>query len=133
MSVSEQLRGYADELRMLHEIPESVHHDLCMFADDVAEVESDLEERHVVTMHEHARVVHTYLDMIARRLDDMRWLEAKNAKLRELIEAILQCACEIKQDKSCDACPMYNEGGSWTDGDACLLRPTLLELGIEAD
>ena len=60
-----------------------------------------------------------------------RLLEAENAKLRELIEAILQCACEIKQDKGCDACPMYNEGGSWTDGDACLLRPTLHELGVE--
>ena len=64
---------------------------------------------------------------------DYRNLSDENDKLRELIEAILQCACEIKQDKGCDACPMYNEGGSWTDGDACLLRPTLRELGVEVD
>ena len=61
------------------------------------------------------------------RLESM---EAENAKLRELLEAVLQCAGETKRDKGCDACPMYN--GSWrNDGTWCLLRPTLRELGIE--
>ena len=60
-------------------------------------------------------------------------LEAENAKLRDLLEAVLQCAGEIKRDKGCDACPMYN--GPWrNDGIWCLLRPTLRELlGVEVD
>jgi len=57
-------------------------------------------------------------------------LERENAKMRWLLEAVLQCAGETKRDKGCDACPMYN--GSWrNDGTWCLLRPTLRELGIE--
>ena len=60
-------------------------------------------------------------------------LKAENAKLHDLIEALLQCAGEIKRDKGCDACPM------WTGDDTdaiherrwCLLRPTLREVGFE--
>lgn len=56
-------------------------------------------------------------------------LRAENDKLRELLEAVLQCAGEMKRDKGCDACPMYN--GPWrNDGTWCLLRPTLRELGV---
>ncbi len=55
--------------------------------------------------------------------------EAENAKLRELLEVVLQCAGETKRDKGCDACPMYN--GPWrNDGTWCLLRPTLRELVV---
>ena len=64
------------------------------------------------------------------RLGDYEKAVAENAKLRELLEAVLQCAGETKRDKGCDACPMYN--GPWrNDGTWCLLRPTLRELGIE--
>lgn len=56
-------------------------------------------------------------------------LKADNAKLRELLEAVLQCAGETKRDKGCDACPMYS--GPWrNDGKWCLLRPTLREMGV---
>ena len=57
----------------------------------------------------------------------------ENAKLRELLEAILQCVGETKRDKGCDACPMFNgdEAGVYFNRNWCLLRPTMCELGIE--
>lgn len=60
-------------------------------------------------------------------------LEAENARLRELLEAILQCVGETKRDKGCDACPMFNgdEAGVYFNKNWCLLRPTMRELGIE--
>ena len=64
--------------------------------------------------------------------DRVRKAEAENAKLQVLLEAVLQCAGEIKRDKGCDACPMYN-GSLRKDGVWCLLRSTLRELGVEAD
>lgn len=62
--------------------------------------------------------------------DKYRALASENAKLRVLLEAVLQCAGEIKRDKGCDACPMYN-GPLRNDGFWCLLRPTLRELGVD--
>lgn len=56
-------------------------------------------------------------------------LKAENQKLRDLLEAVLQCAGEIKRDKGCDACPMYN-GPLRNDGVWCLLRSTMRELGV---
>ena len=65
-------------------------------------------------------------------IDNPTLIEVENAKLRELLEAVLQCAGETKRDKGCDACPMYN--GPWrNDGTWCLLRPTLHELGVEVE
>ena len=60
-------------------------------------------------------------------------LKAENAKLRELVEGVLQCCGEIKRDKGCDACPLSNLGSTknFTDGTWCKLRPTMRELGIE--
>lgn len=62
-----------------------------------------------------------------------RLLKAENAKLHDLIEAVLQCAGEIKRDKGCDACPMWNEINDDTIHERrwCLLRPTLREVGFE--
>ena len=66
----------------------------------------------------------------ARLFDKTLELGTENAKLRELLEAVQQCAGETKRDKGCDACPMYN--GPWrNDGTWCLLRPTLRELGVD--
>ena len=64
---------------------------------------------------------------------DAQRCKAENAKLRELLEAILQCAGETKRDKGCDACPMFNgdEAGAYLNKNWCLLRPTMRELGIE--
>jgi hypothetical protein len=58
---------------------------------------------------------------------------AENAKLHDLIEAVLQCAGEIKRDKGCDACPMWNgdDTGAFHERRWCLLRPTLREVGFE--
>lgn len=60
-------------------------------------------------------------------------LEEENAKLHGLIEAVLQCAGEIKRDKGCDACPMWNgdDDGAFRERRWCLLRPTLREVGFE--
>ena len=60
-------------------------------------------------------------------------LRKENAKLRNLVEALLQCAGETKRDKGCDACPMWT--AIYEDDclrySSCMLRPTLRELGIE--
>lgn len=61
-------------------------------------------------------------------------MSEENAKLRNLVEALLQCAGETKRDKGCDACPMW--AAIYEDDclrySNCMLRPTLRELGIEA-
>ena len=63
---------------------------------------------------------------------ELELLMSENAKLRELLDAVLQCAGETKRNKGCDACPMYD--GPWrNDGTWCLLRPTLRDLGIEVE
>jgi len=68
-------------------------------------------------------------------LAEVKRLYDENAKLRELLEAILQCSGETKCDKGCDACPMFNgdEAGAFLNKNWCLLRPTMCELGIEMD
>lgn len=59
-------------------------------------------------------------------------LRAENARLWGVVEAILQCAVEIKRDKGCDACPMFNADGNFLVRDSwCRLYPTLRELGVE--
>ena len=51
----------------------------------------------------------------------------ENAKLRNLVEGLLQCCGEIRRDRGCDACPLNDLGHAvW-----CTLRPTLRELGFE--
>jgi len=61
-------------------------------------------------------------------------LEDENDKLRELVEALLQCAGETKRDKGCDACSMYDADGDFLVKDSwCRLHPTLRELEIEVD
>ena len=102
---------------VMEPIQADVLRDIADMLDENAELRETLKRRN--------RQFETLTDMWAAR-------GAKNAKLRELLEAVLQCAGETKRDKGCDACPMYN--GPWrNDGTWCLLRPTLRELGVEVD
>ena len=56
-------------------------------------------------------------------------MQAENAKLREYIEAMRQCAGEIKRDVGCNECPMYRENETqW-----CVRKLVGCELGIEAN
>ena len=70
---------------------------------------------------------------IAEWLRQARDAGERNAKLHDLIEALLQCAGETKRDKGCDACPMWdgNDTDAIHERRWCLLRPTLREFGFE--
>ena len=58
---------------------------------------------------------------------DASRLYEENAKLREYIEAMRQCAGEIKRDVGCNECPMYRENeAQW-----CVRKLVGCELGIE--
>lgn len=85
MSVSEELRGFARSASERGDIPVHVEHDLITFANDVADIERERDERHVVTVQEHGRVVSLYLSMLADRNVMTSKLMDENAKLRELV------------------------------------------------
>ena len=84
-------------------------------------------------VHTHDR--NGWFDVIAETTPMYQMIDkadAENVKLREVVEAILQCAGDIKRDKGCDACPMFNADGDFLVRDSwCRLYPTLRKLGIE--
>lgn len=66
--------------------------------------------------------------------DNRDVLHVENTKLREMVEAVIQCAGVAKRDKGCDACPMYDKSKAISiKSEWCRLRPTLREMGIEVD
>lgn len=97
-----------------------------VLCDAIANREADIDD----LRKENARLRESVKRLMTQRDERLARAEADNAKLRGLLEAVLQCAGETKRDKGCDACPMYN--GPWrNDGAWCLLRPTLREMGVD--
>ncbi len=124
MSLSDELRSFADTSRERNDIPYHVYQDLISFYDDIKALESKCNERNVITTNEHARVIHFYVNMIGE-------VNKENAKLRELVKTLWNCgdyyfcACTSDNGKT-QFCPMFRNGEM---GCVELTR----ELGIEVE
>lgn len=76
--LSDQIRALARNALERGDITRNVKDDLCVLARDVEEVERERDERCVVTMDEHGRVVDVYIDFLTAKA-------VENDKLKKLV------------------------------------------------